>query len=396
MGKLTDLKVRNAKPGIHGDGGGLYLRVKPSGARSWVLRVQHMGRREDVGLGGYPVITLGAARDKALELRRVAKEGESARDARDRKRVAVPTFKEAMIAAHAEYSKGWSKKNAAAFKSSLEQHVVPKIGNRRVDHIGSDDVITALAAIWTEKPALAVKLRVRIMQVLSYAKAKKWRTDTIPAKDVSDGLAKRPKGGNFAAVPFKDVPAFISDQLGKEDTAGRLALLFTILTAARSGEVRSAQWDHIDEEGREWTRPGELMKGGVKHTVTLNDAALAVLERAKALSGGKGLIFHGMKPGTPLSDMTLSKVLRTAGRSETVHGFRSSFRDWAAERMPTIPAMVPEMALAHAVGSKTEQAYLRSDLRDMRRSLMDAWGRFSAPSLSLGGADNVIEIARTG
>jgi integrase len=137
------------------------------------------------------------------------------------------------------------------------------------------------------------------------------------------------------------------------------------------------------------------MKGGIKHTVTLNEPALAILERAKGLSNGKGLIFPGSRPGSLLSDMTLSKVMRTAKRVETVHGFRSTFRDWAAEKMPTVPAMVAEMALAHAVGSKTEQAYLRSDLRDMRRSLMDAWGRFVAPSLSAGG-DNVVELARAG
>lgn len=398
MGKLTDMKVRKAGPGIHGDGAGLYLRVKPSGARSWVLRVQFQGRREDIGLGGYPAdLTLTEAREKAAQLRKLARRGKNAREERDREKVVIPTFKEAMEKAHAELSKGWSCKNAASFKSSLEQHVVPKIGNRRVDQIGSDDVITALAPVWTDKPAVARKLRVRMLQVLSFARAKKWRTDPVPAaKEISDGLAKQPKAQNFAAMPFKDVPGFVANQLGKEDTAGRLALLFTVLTAARSGEVRSARWEHIDLEGRAWTRPAELMKGGIKHTVTLNDAAIAVLERAKALSGGRGLIFPGSRPGSQLSDMTLSKCMRTAKQAATVHGFRSSFRDWCAEKMPTIPAMVAEMALAHSVGTKTEQAYLRSDLRDMRRALMDAWGRFVAPSLS-GNADNVVDLdaART-
>lgn len=390
MGKLTDLKVRNAKPGVHGDGGGLYLRVKPSGSKSWVLRVQHMGKREDLGLGGYPVVTLIKAREKALDLRRIAKEGENARAVRDIRRTPIPTFKEAMEKAHAELSKGWSDKNAASFKSSLTDHVVPKIGNRRVDHIGSDDVITALAAVWTDKPALARKLRVRILQVLSFAEAKKWRADPPPAaKAISNGLAKQPKSGNFAAMPYKDVPGFFADQLGKEDTAGRLALLFTIVTAARSGEVRSARWEHIDIDGRVWNRPAELMKGDVKHTVTLNDAAVAILARAKALSGEAGIIFPGARLGKPLSDMTLSKVMRTAGRAETVHGFRSAFRDWCAEKMPTVPAMVAEMALAHSVGTKTEQAYLRSDLREMRRALMDGWGRFVLPSPG----SNVISLA---
>jgi len=397
MGKLTDMKVRNAKPGIHGDGAGLHLRVKDSGAKSFVLRVQYMGRRQDIGLGGYPAdLTLSEARDKAHLLRKLARQGKNAREERDREKIVIPTFKEAVGKAHAELSKGWSEKNAASFKSSLEDHIVPKMGGKRVDHISTADVIAALAAVWTEKPALAQKLRVRTLQVLSFSKARGWRKDALPdAREISAGLAKRPKGGNFAAMPFKDVPDFTADQLGKEDTSGRLALLFTILTAARSGEVRSARWEHIDIDDRAWSRPAELMKTGVRHTVTLSEAAVAILERAKVLSGGHGLVFPGSRPGSSLSDMTLTAALRAAGRSETVHGFRSAFRDWAAEKMPTVPAMVAEMALAHSVGNKTEQAYLRSDLRDMRRALMDAWGRFVAPSVS-GGGGNVVELARAG
>lgn len=395
MGKLTDMKVKNAKPGIHGDGAGLYLRVKPSGAKSFVLRVQHMGKREDVGLGGYPAdLTLSEARDKAHHLRKLARQGKSAREERDREKIVTPTFKDAVAFTHAELSKGWSDKHADAFKASLADHIVPKIGSKRVDQITTSDVIAALSPIWTDKPSIAQKVRVRIMQVLSFSRSKGWRTAPLPeARELRDGLARQPKGKNFAAMPFKDLPSFFADQLGKGDTAGRLALLFTIATAARSGEVRSARWEHIDIEGRAWNRPAELMKAGVKHTVTLNDAALAILTRAKELSGGEGLIFPGTK-GQSLSDMTLSKVMRTAKRDETVHGFRSSFRDWAAERMPTIPAMVAEMALAHSVGTKTEQAYLRSDLRDMRRSLMDAWGNFIAQSLSAAG-DNVVGFSRS-
>lgn len=394
MGKLTDMKVRNAKPGIHGDGAGLYLRVKPSGAKSFVLRVQHNGKRQDVGLGGYPAdVTLNEARDKAHHLRKLARQGKSALEERDREKVVVPTFKEAIALAHAELSKGWSDKHADAFKASLTDHIVPKIGNKRIDQISTSDIIAALSPIWTDKPSIAQKVRVRIMQVLSFSRSKGWRTAPLPdARELRDGLARQPKGKSFAAVPFKDVPAFFADQLGREDTSGRLALLFTIATAARSGEVRSARWEHIDIDGRIWNRPAELMKAGVKHTVTLNDAAISLLERAKALHGGEGLIFPGTK-GQALSDMTLSKVMRTAKRDETVHGFRSSFRDWAAEKMPTIPAMVAEMALAHSVGTKTEQAYLRSDLRDMRRALMDAWSLFVTPALT-GNFNNVIEMTR--
>lgn len=396
MGNLTDMKVKKAKPGIHGDGAGLYLRVKDSGAKSFVLRVQFQGRRQDIGLGGYPAdLSLSEAREKAAHLRKLARQGKNAFEERDREKVLIPTFQEAMLKTHAELSKGWSEKNAASFKSSLQDHIVPKIGNRRVDHISTADVIAALSVVWTEKPALAQKLRVRLLQVLSFSKANGWRKEALPdPRELRDGLAKRPKGGNFAAMPFKDVPAFYVDQLGKEDTAGRLALLFTIATAARSGEVRSARWEHIDLETREWNRPADLMKARVKHTVTLNDAALAILERAKALSDGKGLVFPGSRPNAQLSDMTISKVMRTAKRSETVHGFRSAFRDWAAEKGPRLPAMVAEMALAHSVGTQTEKAYLRSELLEMRRTLMDAWSNFIALPLT-GRSDNVVDFART-
>lgn len=393
MAKLSELRAKNAKPGVHGDGSGLYLRVKPSGAKSWVLRVQHMGRRQDIGLGGYPAdLSLSDAREKAALLRKLARQGVDPRAERDRGKVCVPTFAEAVIEAHAALSKGWSERTAAAFKSSLTEHAVPRIGSTRVDFIQSDQVISVLASLWTTKPAMAKKLRVRIMQVLQYAKAHRWRSDALPTpKDISSGLSKQTGGSHFAAMPFADVPDFVAGQLNKEETAGRMALLFTILTAARSGEVRFACWDHIDLETRIWTRPKELMKMKVGHVVTLNEAAVALLERAAGLWGSTGLIFPGASGTKPLSDMTLTRVMRVAGEAVTVHGFRSAFRDWAAEKMPTVPAMVAEMALAHRVGTATEQAYLRSDLRDMRRALMDGWGRYVAPSLSPG-SSNVVPM----
>ncbi len=388
------MKVRKAAPGIHGDGGGLYLRVKPSGARSWVLRVQFDGRRQDIGLGGYPAdLSLGEAREKAAHLRKLARQGKSAKAERDREKVRVLSFKEAAKAARDEYSKSWTDKNAAAFEASLDLHVNPKIGNRPVQEIGSKDVIQVLSPLWTEKPALARKLRVRILQVLRYSKAMGMRADPVPdAGEISFGLAKQPKAKSFAAMPYADLPAFVSSELEKESTSGRLALLFTILTAARSGEVRSARWEHIDLENRVWNRPGELMKSGMAHSVTLSAAAIEVLARAKAISGGEGHVFPGGWQGSALSDMTLSKILRAAGRSETVHGFRSAFRDWAAERMPSMPGDVAEAALAHTVSDRVVAAYLRTNFLELRRELLAAWGRFAAPSLC-GGTDNVIELS---
>ena len=393
MRKLTPLGVKNAKPGRHGDGKGLYLLAKDSGTKSWLLRVVVAGRRMDIGLGSTDWVTLAEARDKAYQLRKHAKEGRDPVAERDRGKIVVPTFAEAVVKAHSELSQGWAEKTAAAFKSSLDTHAVPKIGKHRVDQVGTEQIITVLAPIWTTKPEVAKKVRVRILQVLQFAKAKGWRKDALPTpKDISGGLAKQPRGGNFAAVPYAEIPDFLALQLEGVETAARLALLFTILTAARSGEVRKAEWRQIDLDARTWTRPAEMMKAGKAHVITLSEAAVDILGRAKVKFGGEGLIFPAARGGT-LSDMTLSKLLRSTGRPETVHGFRSSFRDWAAEKMPIIPWNVAEMALAHSVGNATEKAYNRSDLRDLRRMLMDGWGRFVTPSLS-GAGDNVVELAR--
>ncbi len=422
MGKLTTVKVRNAKPGFglsgkptkraYQDGDGLFLLVAPSGAKSWILRIQVEGKRRDIGLGAVDVDGLGSgafgkddtrhseiplmmrkilslaqAREKAAALRTLAKAGNDPKVERDRLRVKVPSFAEAVTEAHKALKGGWNDRTAKAFKASLEEHANPKLGALKVSAIGSAEVIAVLAPIWTDKPVMARKVRSRIGQVLAFAKARGWRADALPdARELRTGLSKQARGGNFAAMPFADVPAFVAGELSKGMSASRQAVLFTILTAARSGEVRQVTWEQIDLDARTWTRPASMMKMKEGHVVTLSDAAVALLEAYTPKDMREGLIFVGMRGG-PLSDMSLTKTMRTAGRSETVHGFRSAFRDWAAEKMPTTPAMVAEMALAHRVGTSTEQAYLRSDLRDMRRALMEAWGRFAAPSLSSVTAD---------
>ena len=430
MGKLTQRTVLAAKPGYgpggkavkrsYQDGDGLFLICAPTGAKSWMLRVQVDGKRRDIGLGSLddgsgraafaegdnrldetPLmlrkrLTLAEAREKAAALRKLAKAGSNPIAERDRERVKIPTFAEALVEAHKGLCSGWADKTAKAFKTSLEEHALPKLGQLKVNEIGSAEVIAALAPIWTNKPEMARKVRSRIGQVLAFAKARGWRKDALPdARELRSGLSKQGKGESFAAMPFAEVPAFMAGELAKAATASRFAVLFVILTAARSGEVRQAAWEQIDLEARTWTRPATVMKMKVGHVVTLSPAAVELLERwqpDKALR--QGLIFKGLQ-GKALSDMSLSKALGAAGRSETVHGFRSSFRDWAAERMPTMPAMVAEMALAHKVGNATEQAYLRSDLRDMRQELMDAWGRFVSPALS-GVASNVTPLRAGG
>lgn len=426
MGKLTVANVRSAKPGkgkngqpvkaTFQDGQGLFLHCAPTGAKSWILRVQADGRRRDIGLGAADVdsagrdafgpaddrlaetslmlkrsLTLAEAREKAAALRKLAKTGADPVLERDRKRKRVPTFAEAAKAAHEGLKAGWSDKTAKAFETSLRDHALPKLGALKVDAIGSAEVIGALAPIWTDKPMMARKVRSRIGQVLAFAKAQGWRTEALPdVRELRSGLSKQKKGGHFAAMPFAEVPAFFASEHAKANAASRSALLFTILTAARSGEVRQATWEQIDLEARTWTRPASIMKMDVGHVVTLSDAAVALLEDYTPEDMREGLIFRGQRGGM-LTDMALSMTMRDTGHKGTVHGFRSSFRDWAAEKMPSIPAMVAEMALAHKVGTATEQAYLRSDLRDMRRALMEAWGRHVAPALS-GVASNVTAI----
>lgn len=392
MGELTALKVKNAKPGRHYDGKGLQLLVKPSGSRSWVLRVQNKGNKHEIGLGSIDDLTLAEAREMAARLRKVARAGGDPIAARDKVDPVIPTFAIALIEAHKSLGSGWADKTADAFKRSLEEHAVPVLGPQRVDAIGAEHVVAALEPIWTAKPQQARKIRHRILQVLGFARGRGWRTAPLPdASDITRALPKQPRGENFAAVPYSALPSFVAGQLDLKDSPARLALLFTILTAARSGEARAARWQDIDLEARTWTRSAEMMKARQPHVVTLSRAAIAILERAGKQYGSKGLIFASVQTGKPLSDAALSKMLRDAGRPETVHGFRSTFRDWAAEKMPTIPAMVAEMALAHSVGTQTEQAYLRSDLREFRFRLMDAWGAFVAPSISNAG-DNVVQM----
>jgi len=437
MGKLTAAKVTAAKPGIGpdgqprkavlSDGNGLLLVVAPTGARNWVLRVQEgkgadgKARRRDIGLGAADdgagrrafaagddrlaarplmlrkVLTLAEAREKAAALRKLAKSGADPKAERDRERLVVPTFAEAARKAHEAMESGWSEKTAKAFMASLEEHAFPKLGAAKVNAIGAADVIGALAPIWTDKPVMARKVRTRIGQVLAFAKARGWRTDALPdVRELRSGLSKQARGGNLAAMPFAEVPTFFAGELAKEASASRNAMLFAVLTAARSGEVRQATWEQIDIEAGTWTRPADVMKMRTGHVVTLSAAAIALLVRcqpAEALR--KGLVFPGAK-GAALSGMSLTKALRAAGRKETVHGFRSGFRDFSAEKMASVPAMVAEMALAHKVGNAVEAAYLRSDLRTMRRALMEAWAQFVAPSLSGGTASNVVPIATAG
>lgn len=404
-----------SKPGRFTDRDGLCLLVKPTGGRSWMLRVMVQGRRRDIGLGSLrvddvrdksplldipilqrPSLTLAEAREKAAILRAMAKAGLDPIAERDKDRRSAVTFEVAAREMHGDKAGGWADKTAGQFLSALERHAFPTLGKRYVADISADDIRHALSPIWQDKPAIAAKVRHRVGQVLDYAKAKGWRETEAPRRSLSTILSAQPASGHMEAMPFADVPAFYATQNAKGETISRLALLFLIVTTARSGEVRGACWSQIDLEAGEWRRPKELMKGPKAkrkpHTITLNAEAIAILGRARDLVGSArpgDFVFPGVKGGK-LSDMTLSKVMRDAGSTDVPHGFRSSFRDWAAEKMPHIPDPVAEAALAHVVPEKVVAAYKRTAFLEMRRSLLDAWGAFVTNAES----GNVIQLAR--
>lgn len=413
MAKLTAKTVTNAKPGRHADGGGLYLLVKPTGARSWLLRVQVDGRRRDIGLGSVETsalamrsdigddlpleeksrLTLAEAREISARLRNAAKAGRDPAAERKKDRKPPPSFKDAAIATHKAQtaSHSWTQKTADAFLSSLETHAYATLGKMRVDLVEAEHIANALAPIWTAKPDMAKKVRQRIATVLDFAKAKNWRATEAPRKAVGALTGKTKKGKNFPAMPYTDVPAYFRELSEDTPTKGRLGLMLAIATCARSIEVREARWLHIDTDKREWRRPAELMrKNNEAHTVTLNDAAIAVLERIAEQSSPDApdsLLLPNNK-GTELSDMTISKVMRDEGVAFVPHGFRSSFRDWAAERHPEIPDPVAEAALSHSVPDAVIAAYKRTKFIEMRRTLLDHWSAFI-----LSDRTNVVQLA---
>lgn len=413
MAKLTAKSVLTAKPGRHADGGGLYLLVKPTGARSWLLRVQVDGRRRDIGLGSVETaalalrsdigddlpleeksrLTLAEARELSARLRNAAKAGRDPAAERRKDRKPPPSFKEAAIATHKAHtaSHSWSRKTADAFLKSLETHAFQTLGKMRVDLVEAEHIANALGPIWTTKPDMAKKVRQRIATVLDFAKAKNWRATEAPRKAVGALTGKTKKGGNFPAMPYADVPAYFRALSEATPTKGRLGLMLAIATCARSIEVREAQWQHIHLERREWRRPAELMrKNGEAHTVTLNDAALGVLQRIAEQSSpdvADSLLLPNAK-GKALSDMTISKVMRDDNLAFVPHGFRSSFRDWAAEQHPEIPDPVAEAALSHSVPDAVIAAYKRTKFLEMRRTLLDHWSAFI-----LSDRTNVVQLA---
>jgi integrase len=377
---LTTLQVRSAKPGRHPDGRGLYLVVRDTGARAWVARIQADGRRRDFGLGSAHSVSLSEARAAAAELRRRYQGGEqiAPRVASKAKKSTIPSFEEAARACHADLQIGWrNRKHIDSWIACLENHVFPTFGSMRVDQVDSIAVREAMAPIWIRVPETARRALQRIGAVLDYAHVNGWRPTEAALRSVPKGLPRQPRRDtHFGAMPFSEVSDFMTRLNAMAPTTGRDALRYTICTAVRSGETRFAAWPEIDFESRTWTIPAERMKMGKQHAVPLCSPTVALLRRRWDLrSSDNGLVFS--RDGErPLSDMTMTKVLRDLGHDEiTVHGFRSTFTDWAAEETET-PKEVVDKALAHQVPDRVEAAYRRTDFFQKRRALMEAWCEF--------------------
>lgn len=374
---LTAQAVKAAtEPGKYFDGHGLFLLVSKTCAKSWVQRITVRGKRTEMGLGSASLVTLAEARAAALENHRMARAGGDPLQSR-RASDAVMSFEEAARKVHELHRPTWrNPKHAAQFISTLETYCFPLIGQRKVSEVTSSDVLAVLTPIWTTIPETARRVRQRIGMVMKWAVAQGWRLDN-PAEAITRALPKVSGVKEHRAALSHDRvgDCIAAVHASKAMVATKLCFEFLVLTAARSGEARDARWQEIDFKARVWEIPAERMKMKRPHRVPLSPRALAVLTEAKALDDESGLVFPGTKRGRPLSDMTLSKLVKELGFDADVHGFRTSFRTWAQERT-NFPREVAEAALAHEVGDAVERAYARSDLFEKRRDLMNVWASF--------------------
>ncbi|MEI4262246.1 tyrosine-type recombinase/integrase [Roseovarius sp. D0-M9] len=384
---LSAVFVRQvSQPGKYADGHGLYLLVQPNGSKQWIQRLTIRGKRTDMGLGGAAYITLAEAREAALANKRLARAGGDPLQAK-REAQAVLTFEEASRKVHEIHKPTWrNAKHAAQFLSTLETYAFPKIGARKVADVSASGLLEVLQPIWLDKPETARRVRQRIGTVMKWAIAQGWRQDN-PSENIGQALPKQEKSqAHRKALPYAEVQNCIDVvQASGAWPATKLALEFLILTASRSGEVRGALWDEIEFQGGEtaitakaaiWNVPAARMKAKKPHRVPLSARALEILTEAEALRGPSGLVFPSMRD-KPLSDMTLSKLVKEQGFDVDVHGFRTSFRTWAQEQT-NFPREVAEAALAHVVKSKVEAAYARSDHFEKRRKMLESWAGYLA------------------
>lgn len=373
--KLSDRACKTTQSsGMLGDGGGLYLSIKPSGSRSWCYIWKKDGKRREMGLGPYPAITLAKARDLATECRRIVAEGRNPIE--ERRRKSVPTFGECAELLISSMEGQWrNKKHRWQWRQTINSHAASLL-SKRVSEIETDDVLAVLTPIWTEKSETASRLRGRIERVLDFAKAHGWRSGENPAlwrghlKNILPARTKLSQG-HLPAMPYTDVPEFLTRLHELEATSAR-ALEFLILTAARSGEVREATWDEFDLDAGIWTVPASRMKAGKEHRVPLSDRALKIVREQKPIQASR-YVFPGQRVDRPMSNMAYMMLMRRLKLGHyTVHGFRSAFRDWAGDETH-FPRDIAEQALAHQIGNETERAYRRADALEKRREMMTAW-----------------------
>ena len=383
--KLTAKTVENAKkPGRYNDGGNLVLQVGKTGNKSWAFIYMRDGRSHQLGLGSAQDRTLKEARVKAAEYRKLLLDGgDPLEHRRVLRRATGETFKQCAERCVEAHKAGWNNdKSEAQWRSSLEAYVYPHFGPSPVQAVTTADVLAVLQPIWTSKPETANRVRKRIERVLDYASALKLRQGENPARwrgnldHLLPTQAKVRRVKHHAALPYADLSAFMAELKPQNGTAAQ-ALEFAILTAARTGEVLGASWSELDLDEGVWTIPAERMKAQREHRVPLSASAVSLL-KALPRDTKSNLVFVGSQPGKPLSNMAMLALLKRMKRKDlTTHGFRSTFRDWAAETTG-YPGDVVEMALAHTVGNKVEAAYRRGDLFDKRRRLMDDWATYAA------------------
>jgi len=396
LGKLTAVRVAKlSEPGRYGDGNGLHLQISRWGTKAWIFRYQLNGRSREMGLGSLEYISLKEARDKVRLARGLLVDGIDPIDARDsKKRVSQAesakrvTFREAGERYIESHRPGWrNKKHAAQWAATLETYAYPVIGDLSVADIDTGHVIKILEPIWASKTDTASRLRGRMEKILDWAKARHYRKGENPGRwkghleNLLPAKSKVHKVKHREAMPFSDVPAFTAELRLKEGISIR-ALEFTILNAVRTGETIKAKWDEFDLFARIWTIPAERTKSGRQHRVPLSERAVTILSELRR-EVGSPFAFPGAKMGKPLSQAAMLEVLRgMRGYGLTVHGFRSSFRDWVGEAT-SFPSEVAEVALGHVVEGKTESAYRRGDALEKRRKLMQAWSRYCAAPLTI-------------
>ena len=389
--RLKAKDIDKLTPGVHEDGGGLRLVVEPSGSRRWVQRITISGKRYKRGLGPYPLITLDAARDSSIDMRRAAREGRDLAQERRQRAARATTFRQAFEAYFELKRQGLSNaKHLAQWPATMETYVFPKIGNRPVGDVTHADVLEVLKPIWYGKPETAKRVLQRMEAVFKSAILRGQREKASPCIGVAQELGTRHrKVEHHRALPYREVPPFIELLRGSSATpATKLAFEWLILTATRSGETRGAAWTEINEAKAVWAIPPTRMKSGVEHIIPLSTRCLEIVRQARGLSPNSVLIFPGSRTHEELSDMTLTKVLRDLGVGDqaTPHGFRSSFRDWATE-INKCREVVAEAALAHVVRDKTEGAYRRASYLAERRKLMERWASY---------CNGVSQVSRSG